>query len=183
MNQKLQRLATLDGLTQVANRRRFDEFINLEWKRARREKTSISLILIDIDHFKLYNDTYGHQAGDDCLKAVARRIRESVNRPLDFVARYGGEEFAVVLPNTDNRGAVHIAGVLCRQIRKLDIPHAGSSTCGCVTISCGVSTILPGGRESSPGELIFLADDGLYAAKEQGRNRVVSTQGPSGISG
>lgn len=172
MNHKLQRLAALDGLTRVANRRRLDEFLSLEWRRARREHKPVSLILSDIDHFKLYNDTYGHQAGDDCLKAVAGTIKECVKRPLDLVARYGGEEFAVVLPDTVGTGAVHIAENICAEIRKLGIPHAGSSTNEYVTISCGVSTMVPA-KGNSFEDLIALVDKGLYEAKRQGRNRVV----------
>ncbi|MFZ2444835.1 MAG: diguanylate cyclase [Syntrophobacteraceae bacterium] len=172
MNEELQRLAALDGLTEVANRRRLDEFLGLEWKRARRERTPISLILGDIDHFKLYNDTYGHQAGDDCLRAVARSIKACANRPMDLVARYGGEEFAVVLPNTKIGGAVHIAQNIGVEVRRLGIAHSRSSTGGCLTISCGVSGMIPRG-ESSPEALISLADEGLYEAKHQGRNRVV----------
>jgi diguanylate cyclase (GGDEF)-like protein/PAS domain S-box-containing protein len=171
MNQELHRLATLDGLTQVANRRRLDEFIGLEWRRARREQKPVSLILGDIDHFKLYNDTYGHQAGDDCLKAVARTIKECVKRPLDLVARYGGEEFAVILPGTDAEGAIHIAESICAEVELLGIPHSCSSTNGYVTISCGVSSIVPC-EGSSPEDLISLADAGLYEAKRLGRNRV-----------
>ncbi len=172
MNRELKRIATLDGLTQVANRRRFDEFLDLEWKRAMREGSPVSLILIDIDHFKLFNDTYGHQAGDDCLKAVAKAMRGCVKRPMDLVARYGGEEFAVVLPNTDEKGAFFIAQLAGMEVRKLGIPHSRSTESSCVTISCGVSTISPG-RGSSSEELVSRADEALYAAKDRGRNQVV----------
>ncbi len=172
MNLELQRIATLDGLTKVANRRRFDEFLELEWKRAMREGSPISLILIDIDHFKLFNDTYGHQAGDDCLKAVAQAIRGCVKRPMDLVARYGGEEFTVVLPNTDEKGAFLIAQLAGREVRNLGIPHAKASKIGCVSISCGVSTIYPS-RGSTSEELVSRADEALYAAKDRGRNQAV----------
>jgi diguanylate cyclase (GGDEF)-like protein/PAS domain S-box-containing protein len=176
MNQELHRLATLDGLTQVANRRRLDEFLSLEWRRGRRERKPVSLILCDIDHFKLYNDTYGHQAGDDCLKSVAGAISECVKRPMDLVARYGGEEFAVVLTGTDGDGAVYIAENICAEIRKLGIPHSGSCSNRYVTISCGVAAMLPAAG-NSPEQLIALGDAGLYEAKRQGRDRVMFLKG------
>ncbi len=172
MNRDLQLLATLDGLTGVANRRRFDEFISLEWGRMRRERSPISMVLCDIDFFKLYNDTYGHQAGDDCLRAVAQAIRNSVNRPTDLVARYGGEEFAVVLSNTDAKGAVNIAENIRRQIEDLSIAHQQPSGSRMLTISCGVSCMIPV-EGSAPDRLIALADKGLYEAKNQGRNRII----------
>ncbi|MHC1730045.1 MAG: GGDEF domain-containing protein [Syntrophobacteraceae bacterium] len=172
MNQELQRLATLDGLTQIANRHRFDEFLRLEWKRTKREQTPISMILCDIDHFKLYNDTYGHQAGDDCLRSVARTIKGCVRRPMDLAARYGGEEFAVILPNTEADGAVHIADSICKAIRALAIRHLRSSTGEYLTMSLGVTCMIPG-EEGSSEMLITLADEGLYEAKSLGRNRVV----------
>jgi diguanylate cyclase (GGDEF)-like protein/PAS domain S-box-containing protein len=175
-NQELQRLATLDGLTQVANRRRLDEFMSHEWRRMKRERTPISLILCDIDYFKLYNDTYGHQAGDDCLRSVARAIRESVNRPTDLAARYGGEEFAVALSNTSARGAVHVAESIRKEVEDLQIVHSRSFVGKCLTISCGVSCMAPS-EGGSPEALIALADEGLYRAKKQGRNRVVLRKG------
>lgn len=172
MNQELQRLATLDGLTQVANRRKFDEFLGLEWRRTRRERLPLSLILCDVDHFKLYNDTFGHPAGDGCLLAVAQAISRCVKRPMDLVARYGGEEFAVVLPNTDARGALFIAENIRREIHNLKIPHPQSSAGSYLTTSCGVSTIVP--QDGCPPKtLISLADEGLYEAKRLGRNQVV----------
>lgn len=172
MNAELQRLATMDGLAQVANRRRLDEFIGLEWRRARREQEPLSLILSDIDSFKLFNDTYGHLAGDDCLKAVARTMQECVKRPMDLVARYGGEEFAVVLPNTDAGGAFYMAQTIGTMVRNLGILHSRSSCCGCVTISSGVSSMVPcGGR--TPEVLVSLVDAGLYEAKKQGGNQAV----------
>ncbi len=171
MNQKLKRLADLDGLTQVANRRRFDEFIRHEWARMRRERTPLSLILCDIDYFKLFNDTYGHLAGDDCLRSVARTIKACANRPADLTARYGGEEFSVVLSNTTAEGAFHVADTIRKRVQELGIAHSGS-VCGFLTISCGVSSIIPTG-DDTPESLIGLADEGLYRAKAQGRNRVV----------
>ncbi len=172
MNEDLHLLATLDGLTGVANRRRFDEFINREWGRMRRERMPLSMILCDIDYFKLYNDTYGHQAGDDCLRAVAQAIRKSVKRPTDLVARYGGEEFAVVLSNTNDKGAVIIAENIRKQVEKLSVTHRQTSGSRILTISCGVSCMIPD-EISTPDTLIALADKGLYDAKNQGRNRVV----------
>ncbi|MFH0996752.1 MAG: diguanylate cyclase [Pseudomonadota bacterium] len=178
MNQDLHLLATLDGLTGVANRRRFDEFISLEWGRMRREQAPLSLILCDIDFFKLYNDTYGHQAGDDCLRAVARAIGKSVNRPADLVARYGGEEFAVVLSNTDAGGAVTIAESIRREVEALSITHHQPSGGRRLTISCGISSMIPA-EESAFDSLIALADKGLYEAKNQGRNRIILKDGES----
>jgi diguanylate cyclase (GGDEF)-like protein/PAS domain S-box-containing protein len=171
-NKKLDRLATLDGLTRVANRRKLDRFLDLEWRHTKREQLPIAFILCDIDHFKLYNDTYGHQAGDDCLRAVARAIKECVKRPRDLVARYGGEEFAVVLPSTNSGGAVHIAESICEEVRNLRIPHSQSSTGEFLTMSCGVASVIPN-EGSSPESLVAVADEGLYEAKKQGRNRIV----------
>lgn len=172
MNLELERLATLDGLTQVANRRRFDEFLNREWRRMRRERAPLSLVLCDIDFFKPYNDTYGHQAGDDCLREVAGVIRQSANRPTDLAARYGGEEFAVVLSNTTADGALQVAETIRARVEGLRIAHAGSLAGPYVTISCGVAGMVPTDRES-PETLIALADQGLYEAKDRERNRVV----------
>jgi diguanylate cyclase (GGDEF)-like protein/PAS domain S-box-containing protein len=178
MNQDLLLLATLDGLTGVANRRSFDEFISREWGRMRREQASISLILCDIDFFKLYNDTYGHQAGDDCLRRVARAISNSVKRPTDLVARYGGEEFAVILSNTDAKGAVNIAENVRRQVEELSVTHHQPSGSQILTISCGVSSMIPD-EDSALDRLIALADKGLYEAKKQGRNRIILKTGES----
>jgi two-component system cell cycle response regulator len=172
MEAQLKRLASVDGLTQVANRRIFDEFLDSEWRRCQREKHSLSLILCDVDSFKLYNDNYGHQAGDDCLVKVAQGIRHSVKRPGDLVARYGGEEFAVILPNTHSAGAMAVAEVIRAQVRGLQIPHQKSQVCGYVTVSLGVSTIIPSVK-LSPQLLIAAADKALYQAKSQGRDRAV----------
>lgn len=170
-NQELQRLVTIDGLTQVANRRRFEEYFTQEWQRMAREQLAISLILGDVDFFKFYNDTYGHQAGDRCLQTVANTIRNTVKRPADLVARYGGEEFAVILPKTDTEGAIMLAETICSVIRKLAIPHSSSQVSPYVTISAGVSTTIP-----KPGsdlqQMIEIADQALYQAKSDGRDRV-----------
>ncbi len=167
-NLELQCLATLDGLTHIPNRRRFDEYLEQEWRRMAREKLSLSLILCDIDFFKLYNDAYGHQAGDECLKQVATTIFRVVKRPADLVARYGGEEFAVILPNTPAAGALKVAENIRLGIRALEIVHPVSQ----VTMSLGVASTVPIPK-SSEGALIAAADKALYQAKIQGRDRTV----------
>jgi two-component system chemotaxis family response regulator WspR len=169
-NLELQKLSSLDGLTGIANRRRFDEFINNECLRSARENTILSLILIDIDFFKPYNDNYGHLAGDGCLRQVASALNEVVHRPADLVARYGGEEFAVVLPHTDIGGAVKLAEVLCQKIRSMKIPHAHSNVADHITISMGITSRVAC-EGTSPTDLIALADEALYKAKEAGRDR------------
>ena len=171
-NQKLRLLATLDGLTQVANRRRLDEYLDQEWRRMKREQLPLSLIICDVDYFKLYNDKYGHQAGDDCLRWIAKTISKVVNRPGDLVARYGGEEFAIILPNTDTEGALNVAENIRLEVQNLKIPHGKSLINEFVTISLGVSTMIPQ-PETSPEGLISLADQALYQAKNQQRNCIV----------
>ena len=171
-NAELQLLSSLDGLTGIANRRRFDEFVNNECLRSARENSVLSLILIDIDYFKPYNDNYGHLAGDGCLRQVASALNEVVNRPADLVARYGGEEFVVVLPHTDIDGAVKLAKILCEKIRSLNIPHAHSEASEHLTISLGITSKVAC-EGSSPTDLIALADEALYQAKESGRDRYV----------
>jgi diguanylate cyclase (GGDEF)-like protein len=173
-NQELHRLATSDGLTHVANRRCFDECLEREWKRMMREHKPLSLILCDIDFFKPYNDTYGHQAGDDCLQQVANAIRMAVKRAGDLVARYGGEEFAVILPSTDTEGAMQVAQEIQLQIKTLNIAHANSAITNCVTISVGVGTTIPS-KDSSPNMLIAITDKALYKAKAEGRDRIISS--------
>lgn len=169
-NQELQRQATLDGLTQVANRRMFDRYLQQEWRRMIREGAPLSLILCDLDFFKPYNDTYGHQAGDRCLQRVAGNLREVVQRPADLVARYGGEEFAIVLPNTPADGALAVGEAIRTRVKNLEMTHAGSRSCGVVTLSVGVATVIPSSCDS-PEKLIESADRALYRAKEQGRDR------------
>jgi len=173
VNKELHRLATLDGLTQVANRRCFDEYFDLEWRRLQREKAVLSFILCDVDHFKLYNDTYGHLAGDSCLKQIAQTISDTLKRPADLVARYGGEEFAIILPNTCIEGAVHVAELLQQNIKELQIVHRQSSVSEYVTLSMGVSCVIPQ-VDLVPNQLIDVTDEALYAAKAQGRNRLVT---------
>lgn len=171
-NKKLKELTIIDSLTGIANRRKFDEYLESEWLRLAREKAPLSLILCDIDHFKLYNDTYGHQAGDRCLQKVARAIQKSVKRPADLTARYGGEEIAVVLPNTTPEGAETLARNICRQVQSLHIPHINSPVDLYVTLSLGVAGCIPSPTSCSVRSLIQKADSNLYQAKERGRNRV-----------
>ncbi len=170
-NSELQRLSGLDGLTGIANRRRFDEYLEQEWLRAARDGKRLALILIDIDHFKAYNDNYGHQGGDACLKQVAGTLDAELKRAADLAARYGGEEFVIVLPDTDMHGAEIIAEKLRSAIAALQIEHAHSPTAQHVTISLGVASALPwqGGIHAA---LIEMADAALYKAKASGRNKV-----------
>ncbi len=169
----LEDLSTLDGLTSIPNRRRFDEILEIEWLRALRETTPLSLIMIDIDHFKLYNDNYGHIAGDDCLRKVAACLSGTTNRPADFLARYGGEEFALILPRTDSEGAINVAELLIKKIDNLRIAHAYSKVSDQITISQGIATIIPD-RQRPALFLVENADKCLYRAKEEGRNRFKS---------
>jgi diguanylate cyclase (GGDEF)-like protein len=169
-NQELQKLALSDGLTSIANRRRFDKYIEDEWQRLAREQQPLSLILCDIDHFKLFNDTFGHPAGDRCLIHIARALLKVPQRSADLVARYGGEEFAIVLPTTDTEGAWRIAQSVHKSIQALQIAHAASSTGAYVTVTMGISTIIPG-QDNTTQTLIRAADIALYYAKQQGRNR------------
>jgi diguanylate cyclase (GGDEF)-like protein len=167
-NSELQRQASLDGLTQVANRRYFNEYIERQWYRQVETKQPLSVILCDVDHFKLYNDTYGHLAGDSCLQHVAKALGHAV-RSNDLVARYGGEEFVIVLPNTNNETALQVAERINSQVRALQIVHEKSSASDRVTLSCGVATTIPNFTSSSPN-LIATADEALYEAKQKGRN-------------
>lgn len=168
-NQQLRQLATRDGLTLLSNRRHFNEYLEREWRQMERDRTPLSLILCDIDFFKPYNDTYGHQAGDDSLKQVAVAIQKASQRPLDFVARYGGEEFAVILPNTDADGAIYVGETIREAVKALQVPHQASPTCGYITLSVGIATVMPG-VESSVETLIQEADRALYRGKDKGRD-------------
>ncbi|WP_293210449.1 MULTISPECIES: diguanylate cyclase [unclassified Microcoleus] len=171
VNRALQYLATYDSLTEVRNRRFFNDYMDAEWRRLAREEAPLSLIMCDIDYFKLYNDTYGHQPGDECLRQVAQVLQCSVKRSADLVARYGGEEFAVVLPNTDIEGAACVAERIAQQVRGLQIPHAQSGVSEYVTLSLGVACCIPAPM-SQPATLIAIADESLYRAKAAGRDRV-----------
>lgn len=168
----LQRLATSDGLTGVANRRCFDDTLNEEWRRGLRDGRALSLVLLDVDHFKRYNDAFGHQGGDVCLKTIAASMTRSCLRPVDLIARYGGEEFAAILPGTTDGGAVAVAERIRADILALSVPHPGNDDLGCVSASLGVATMVPQ-RDMDPKVLIEAADRALYGAKHAGRNRVM----------
>ncbi len=171
-NRELEKLSRQDGLTGIANRRSFDSYLMTEVRRGARERQPLSLILSDVDHFKAFNDCYGHQAGDDCLRRVAAALSSAGRRPADLAARYGGEEFAMVLPGTALEGAVDVAQAVSRVIDGLAIPHARSDVHQTVTLSQGiVSLILE--KETASEDLIQRADQALYLAKQQGRNRYV----------
>lgn len=165
--------ALTDGLTGLPNRRRFDETLATECRRQRRGRTPLALLLIDVDHFKLYNDAYGHPAGDACLRRVAKVLAAELGRSSDLPARYGGEEFAVILPETDHAGALAIAERLRAAVAALQMPHAASKSAAMVTISLGVASV-PQGQDADPGTVLAAADDRLYQAKAGGRNRVVA---------
>jgi diguanylate cyclase (GGDEF)-like protein/PAS domain S-box-containing protein len=167
----METLVVVDALTGIANRRRFDDAIATEWRRALRESSKLSLLLIDADHFKRYNDTYGHVRGDSCLKQIAEAALDIVLRPGDLVARYGGEEFAVILPGTDESGAKAVAEDICQAVRNRRLPHEGNAP-GIVTVSIGCATIVPQ-RGKTAQNLIESADQALYRAKGRGRNRVI----------
>ena len=160
-----------DGLTGLSNRRHFDEYLELEWRRAMREQTQMSLLMIDVDYFKSFNDTFGHLEGDEALRKVASAIRDASCRPSDLPARYGGEEFAIVLPNTSQGGARLVAEKLRQAVEALKIQHIAPIEGSYLTISIGLSTLTPL-QGSSCRDLISAADKGLYLAKKNGRNRV-----------
>ncbi|RCJ30309.1 hypothetical protein A6769_33745 [Nostoc punctiforme NIES-2108] len=168
-NLELQRLATTDFLTQLANRRRFEEYIHLEWRRMERLQQPLSLILLDVDFFKSYNDTYGHQAGDRALIEIAKAIKDVVKRPDNLIARYGGEEFALVLPNTNMFGAAKVVERICFAIRSLAIPHINSQVSLYLTLSAGLATVIPN-HIFNIEQIITAADKALYQAKAAGRD-------------
>lgn len=170
-NIRLHYLTAIDGLTNIANRRSLDTTLRTEWQRALRKKEQLTLLMIDVDHFKLYNDTYGHQAGDLCLQEVASKLKPFARRPGDLAARYGGEEFAVVLTATSPEDAVHIGETIRNEILRLSIPHRHSQH-GTVTASIGVAVMVPN-NQLSPDDLYQAADEALYRAKRGGRNRVI----------
>jgi diguanylate cyclase (GGDEF)-like protein len=174
-NKALQHLANVDALTGVANRRRFNNYLNSQWLNLAPERSPLSLILCDIDFFKLYNDKYGHPAGDMCLQKVGTVLSEAVQNSQDLVARYGGEEFAVIMPNTNMGGAVHFAAAMQARVRELEILHEPSTISRYVTLSLGVATTIPT-FESEPSSLIVEADKALYKAKAEGRNRIIIKQ-------
>ena len=173
-NEQLTQLSLRDAMTGIANRRMLDIYLKQEWRRAMRDQTPISFILADVDFFKNYNDTHGHQQGDQCLIAVAAVMQGQIQRPADLVARYGGEEFAVILPDTEAAGAAHMAEMLRRVVLDLRMEHA-SETGPFVTISLGLVTMIPPIEDGDDGMLLLFqrADQALYEAKESGRNRLV----------
>lgn len=178
LEERLEQLALLDGLTGIRNRRAFDEAIDREWKIAFRAHAPLSLLLLDVDNFKLFNDTYGHLEGDDCLRAIATAMSRAVKRSTDIVARFGGEEFAVLLPATEMAGAEVLAHRLCEAVTALKLPHCANPCAGrVVSVSCGVSTAIgsPGGSMTTPEGLLLAADAALYNAKGKGKNCVVAS--------
>jgi diguanylate cyclase (GGDEF)-like protein/PAS domain S-box-containing protein len=172
VNLELQKLVNLDGLTQIANRRCFNDRIVLEWNRLHREQEPLSLLMFDVDYFKRYNDFYGHQLGDECLIKIAQAVDKLMCRPADLVARYGGEEFIVILPNTNTKGAIAVAERIHTAIKELQIPHQDSNASDIVTVSLGIVCDIPK-LEISPHVMINQADQALYSAKQQGRNRSI----------
>jgi len=171
---KLEALAMIDGLTGIANRRNFDQTLELEWRKTKRIGGHLSLIMIDIDEFKAYNDNYGHGAGDECLRLVAGAIESAMRRPGDFVGRYGGEEFVVLLPECDLTGALEIAEKIRIKIKDLNIPHAFSKTADHVTVSLGCKS-MQYESGTAPTDLFHRADKALFLAQERGRDRVVAS--------
>ena len=169
----LQEMAARDTLTGTSNRRTFDSSLQQEWSRAHREQSSLALLMIDVDRFKQFNDTYGHVRGDECLQQVARVVSESLFRPSDLIARYGGEEFAAILPYTSIQDAYAVAERIRSRLEQCSIPHANGEN-GVVTVSIGVTAVIPPRSvPSDPKQLVGIADAALYEAKEQGRNRVI----------
>jgi diguanylate cyclase (GGDEF)-like protein len=170
----LKTLSAIDGLTGIANRRRFDETLEREWRRGRRNQAPLSLLMLDIDLFKAFNDHYGHLAGDECLRKVANGLTEIIKRPADLLARFGGEEFVIVLPETDSPGASKLASLALEKVQQLNIPHAYSNVTPRITVSIGVATLIPY-ELHIPLDLIRSADDLLYEAKRNGRNQIKTT--------
>lgn len=181
LNEELNILVRRDALTGLHNRRHFDEVLLREWERARRARESISVLLIDVDHFKAYNDTYGHPAGDDCLTRIARVFAGAMRRPGDTAARYGGEEFVILLPETDAAGATDVAHRILTDVDALNIPHEKSSTGHHVTVSIGIAVHIPLDATSSR-DLLTEADIALYRAKQQGRHGI-AVSAPAGLAG
>ena len=178
LQKQLEEYSYKDGLTGVANRRMFDMVLATEWANAQRSQQPLSLILLDIDHFKQYNDHYGHVQGDDCLKSVGQALSRAVKRPRDFVGRFGGEEFVLVLPETDEAAARHIAERCRQQVRQQRIAHARSAVSSLLTISLGVGTIVPGAHDR-PLDFLNSVDKLLYQAKQRGRDRLEVARAPA----
>lgn len=171
--QELELLASHDGLTGIVNRRGFDAKMSLEWRKAEADRQPLSLLLVDVDHFKRFNDTYGHPAGDECLKSIATALSQAMHRPADLVARYGGEEFAFVLPATNKNGASLVAQRVLESIASIALPHSGNDGMGIVSVSIGGATVVPSDKMNL-SHLIDRADRSLYEAKHSGRNRYVA---------
>ena len=171
LTQRLDQISREDALTGLANRRHFNEAIQREWERAKRQQSPISLVFVDIDHFKFFNDSYGHLDGDRALAAVGTVLRNSVRRPGDLAARYGGEEFVILLPNTAREGAMEVARQVLNSVDQLHIPHGASKVAPYLTASIGVATEVPS-AELSPAYLIAAADAAVYSAKAAGRHRI-----------
>ncbi len=174
-NEKLTMISNQDGLTGLANRRRFDAYLEKEWRAMKRNGSPLGLIICDVDHFKLYNDNYGHQMGDDTLKQIAAALGGCMRRPRDMAARYGGEEFAAILPETTINGAVEIAQKVRAGVEQLNIPHESSKVCGHATISLGAASVIPS-EDMTEKDLIEMADLALYEAKEKGGRNCVKTR-------
>lgn len=174
---ELHKLAELDGLTGIYNRRYFDELFTQEWRRHQRQRSPLGLALVDVDFFKAYNDAYGHQEGDECLRAVANGLKGALRRSGEQIARYGGEEFVIILPYTEIDELRRIGSWLCEQIRDLRIPHAKSQVADCVTISVGLACSVPG-INNTQTNLLGQADKALYQAKADGRNHSVVADKP-----
>jgi diguanylate cyclase (GGDEF)-like protein len=174
---QLEVISLTDGLTGIPNRRRLDEFLEQEWRRAVRTGSALSFLMVDVDFFKLYNDTYGHISGDECLKMIAHALHDAVTRPSDLVARFGGEEFGCLLPETNAAGALHVAEVLRKRVESLKIPHENSEVAPFVTVSVGVASVVPSSGESFI-TLTEEADAALFVAKTEGRNRVTTFEKP-----
>ncbi|MCX9157085.1 diguanylate cyclase [Niveibacterium sp. 24ML] len=170
-NRELQRLSSIDGLTGIANRRQYDATLIREWRRAQRRGAPIALVVCDVDYFKRYNDHFGHQGGDECLRRVAACLAGQVKRPADLVARYGGEEFAAILPDTDAEGAMLVAEGMRIAVNEMALAHAPAAGQPFVTISLGAAAAVPPREVSTPAALLALADAALYEAKRNGRNR------------
>ncbi len=181
MELELARQANLDGLTQIANRRCFDDQFSKEWRRCLREHKPLSIIICDVDYFKRYNDTYGHQMGDECLSKIATALSRVAKRPGDLAARYGGEEFIAILPYTEDNGALSVAKELREEIRQLQIPHESSDVNSYVTLSIGVASTVPI-QQNTPKALLVDADKALYTAKQTGRNCIEVHEKPREIS-
>jgi diguanylate cyclase (GGDEF)-like protein len=171
LSQALEQMLRVDELTGIANRRLFDDMLEKEWRRAKRERTVLSVLAVDIDHFKAYNDHYGHPAGDECIRAVARAMSDSLHRPGDLAARIGGEEFAFLLPDTPITGALRVSELIRQRVQALGLMHAGPDVTGPVTVSLGVASS-ENTDIGTPGDLLRAADKALYRAKNRGRNQV-----------